>query len=261
MRKIALAAALLLPLAAFAQQPGTTPAAGAGPGPGTGMGPGMGRGMGPGMGPGMGMGWGPGDPGKRGKLALTLGLAETLELTDEQALKLRGTVDKFHEKRQPLHVQYRDAMDALRKAADADKPDAAAVDQALAKALDAREKMLAADRELIQAVTKDLGPQKKARAALFLSRFHERMAERMGPQGRLGGKAFGPGHGGRGPGRGMGPGPGPCGGQGPCGQGLGPCGGQGPCAQGAGPLGALDDDAADSLALAPAPPPADDADL
>jgi len=181
MKKTLLAATLAaaLPLAAVAQA-GPGPGEGAGPGPG-GMGPGMMRGQG---GPG-GPGAGPHDH-RRAKLALTLGLAEALDLDDAQALKLRGVVDQFEAKRAPLMQQQQEAMKAVRQAADAEKPDAAGVDQSVAKLLEARDRLHALDRELVQAIVKDLPAQKKARAVLFLGRFHQRMQKRMGPAGRGG---------------------------------------------------------------------------
>jgi Spy/CpxP family protein refolding chaperone len=235
MKKLVLAALLLAPLTALAQA-----GAGPGPGPGGGMGPGMGRGPGPGPGwrDGDGPGPGRGERGKRAKLALTLGLAEALDLDDAQALKLRDAVEKFHQKREPLHTQLRETMQVLRTAADGDKADAAAVDQALARLLDLRAQAQVADRELVQAVTRDQPPAKKARAVLFLSRFQHRMEERMGPMGRGGHRGL-PGMR-RGQGRGMGP----------CGQGLGPCGG----APGAGRTGALGNDVEPLAAVDPAPP-------
>ena len=65
-------------------------------------------------------------------------------------------------------------------------------------------------------ISKDLSPEKKARAVLFLAKFQNR----FGPRGAHGGPGMGPGmHGGRGKGGGMGPG----GGQGPgAGMGMGP---------------------------------------
>jgi len=233
MKKLILTAVLLAPLTAFAQAgAGQSAGQGPGPGPGGGMGPGMGQGMG------RGPGWRDGDePGKRGKLALTLGLAEALDLDETQALKLRDAVEKFHQKRQPLHAQMREAMQVVRKAADGEKVEAAAVDQAIARLADLRTQAQAADRELVQAVTKDQPPQKKARAVLFLTRFQHRMEERMGPMGRGGRGMRGPGMPGmmHGPGRGMGPGP------------------------GAGPTGMLEPEG-EPLAAAdvPPPPPEDD---
>jgi Spy/CpxP family protein refolding chaperone len=169
---LSILAALALPLAAAAQS---------GPGPGPGPGPGADQGMRRGR----GREDGPPDP-RRAKLALTIGLAEALELDDVQALKLRSVIDQFEQRRLPLQGQQRDAMKVLKASADADRTDAAAVDQALAKLLDAREKLQALDRELIGGITKDLPAQKKARAVLFLARFHERMREKAAAAGRHG---------------------------------------------------------------------------
>jgi Spy/CpxP family protein refolding chaperone len=185
---LSILAALALPLAAAAQS---------GPGPGPGPGPGADQGMRRGR----GREDGPPDP-RRAKLALTIGLAEALELDDVQALKLRSVIDQFEQRRLPLQGQQRDAMKVLKASADADRTDAAAVDQALAKLLDAREKLQALDRELIGGITKDLPAQKKARAVLFLARFHERMREKAAAAGRHGPRGWA-GSGARGAGRAM----------------------------------------------------------
>lgn len=215
MKKKILIVLAALPLAAFAQ----------GMGMGQGMGPGMGQGMGPGMGPGMG---GRGDPErmeKRMRLARTLGLAEALDLDSAQALKLGEQVAKFDERRLAAHKQLHEAHQTLRRAAGGEKVAAAEVDQAIQKALEARGQLQALDRELVATVTKDLTPEKKARAVLFLERFQNRFGpghmmkgrRGMGPgmgRGRMGPGMMGPG--------GMGPG-----GMGPTGMGPGMMGGPG----------------------------------
>jgi hypothetical protein len=119
---------------------------------------------------------------KRMRLARTLGLAEVLDLDTAQALKLGDTLARFDDRRKAARKQASDATDALRNAArgTADpKPTAADVDGAIAKLLDARAQLHAIDREMLQAVTKDLAPEQKARAALFLGRFRERIERHM----------------------------------------------------------------------------------
>lgn len=188
---IALLAAL--PLAAFAQSTG----------PGRGMGMGPGRGMGPGAGMGMGPGAARGDPERmerRARLARTLGLAEALDLDAPQALKLGEAMARFDERRLAAHRQLHEAHLALRKAAQGEKTTAAEVDQAIQKALEARAQLQAVDREMVSTVTKDLPPEKKARAVLFLERFQRRfgpgpllrgvMRQGPGPAAR-GGPPFG----------------------------------------------------------------------
>ena len=143
-------------------------------------------GGGPGAGKGPGRGWGPNgqmdaqSAQKRARLALTLGLSMALDLDDAQALRLGDTVAKFAERRRAIHEQLRDAHQTLRKAAQGEKIAGPEVDQAIAKVLDGRAQMQAVDRELVQTVTKDLSPEKKARAVLFLGRFQRRFG-RGGP--------------------------------------------------------------------------------
>ncbi len=139
---------------------------------------------------------------KRMRLARTLGLAEVLDLDTAQALKLGDTLARFDERRKAARQQAMAATDVLRGAARgtaAPKPTAAEVDGAIAKLLDARAQLQAVDREMLQAITRDLSPEQKARAALFLGRFREAVERHMWQQRMMGGP-------GGGPGPGMGPG-------------------------------------------------------
>jgi hypothetical protein len=204
MRKQILVALLVLPLAAFAQAPG----AGPGPGPGQGQPQGQGRGMGPGK---MHGGQGHGDPARmerRMRLVRTLGLAEALDLDEAQALKLGQQVAKFDEKRLATHKQLQDAHQTLRRAASGEKVSAADVDQAIKRALDARAQLQSLDRDVVNTVTKDLSPEKRARAVLFLSRFEGRFGHGGGMMGRGHGPGMMHGRGGMGMGMGMEPGQG-----------------------------------------------------
>jgi hypothetical protein len=170
---------------------------------------------------------------RRAQLALTLGLAEALQLDDAAALKIRGQIEKFSPRRMAAAQQMRDSVLVLRRSAKGEKVAAADVDASIGKLLDARAQMQAVDRELVTTVTKDLPPEKRARAVLFLAKFHQRMMQEFRPGGRGRGPGMGPGGPGMGPGsQGMGPGRG----FGPCGAGMGP----GPCEPGA--LGMNDGD-------------------
>lgn len=122
-----------------------------------------------------------GDPAhaeKRMRLARTLGLAEALDLDTAAALKLGDQLAKFDERRKPVRKQAAEAREVLRAAAQGGKAGAAEVDAAIAKLLDARTQMQAIDREMIQAITRDLSPERKARAALFLGTFRDRIERR-----------------------------------------------------------------------------------
>jgi hypothetical protein len=109
---------------------------------------------------------------RRHRTMRVLGLAEELELDTAQALRLDETLRKFDERRRPLREQVRESARILRSAAEGDAAAASQVDAAAQRAFDARAQLAALDRELFQALSKDLPPQKKARLALFLARSH-----------------------------------------------------------------------------------------
>lgn len=154
---------------------------------------------------------------RRMQLALTLGLAEALQLDDAAALKVRGQIEKFAPRRMAAMAQMRDSVQVLRRSANGEKVAAAEVDAAIGKLLDARAQVQLVDREVVTTVTRDLAPEKRARAVLFLAQFHKRVMQELRPGGRGHG---GPGGPGMGPG-GQGKGPGPHG-PGPGGPGMGP---------------------------------------
>jgi len=149
---------------------------------------------------------------KRMRLARTLGLAEALDLDEQAALKLGQTMSKFDERRAAVRKQLQESRQVLVRAAQGEKVSAAEVDGAITKALDGRAQIATINRELVGAVTKDLSPEKKARAVIFLAKFQRRFPGpgmhpgMMGPGGHGG---MGPGmhRGGKGMGQGgMGPG-------------------------------------------------------
>ncbi len=201
-----------------------------GPPPGTGPG-------GPGYGP-------PGTPAqrfeqmeKRMRIARAVGLSEALDLDEAGATKLAGTLSRFDDQRKPLMKQVHDSMQVLRRAASGDAPSLKQVDEATKAIFDARAKMQQIDRDMYSAVAKDLSPEKRARAAVFLAHFQGRFGAGMGPGGGMGPRnGMGPGQHGRG-GWGMGPG-------GPPGSGgdMGPGPGGGPPGPPGGELLGFDDE-------------------
>jgi hypothetical protein len=199
MRKL-LVALVVLPLAAFAQGPGGGQGTGPGAPPERGAGPRQGRGDQQGDAERM---------QRRMRLARTLGLAEAVGLDEAQALKLGDVMAKFDDRRVTAHRQIRDSYETLRRAASSNKAAPADVDQAIQRGLDARAQLQALDRETVAAVTKDLTPDQKARAVLFLARFQHRFGHGPGHGEKMRGMGHGE-HGrmGAGPGGGMGMGPG-----------------------------------------------------
>jgi hypothetical protein len=153
---------------------------------------------------------------KRMRLARTLGLAEALDLSEPEALRLREVLARIDAKREPLKKQLRESMEVVKKAAQGDPAAEKGVDEALRRLRELRGQMMALHDEAFQAIAKDLPPQKKAKAALFLARFRERMGMKAG-EARMKFREMrmqGPMDGGRGGGPGGPGGPGGMGGMG-----------------------------------------------
>ncbi len=107
---------------------------------------------------------------KRQRLRQVLELSDALELDNAQALKMEQTLQSFDARRRPLREQVRDAARVLHQAAQGDSAALPQVDGAAQRAFEARERIAALDRELYQALAKDLPPAKRAQLALTLAR-------------------------------------------------------------------------------------------
>lgn len=124
---------------------------------------------------------------KQTRMMRVLGLAEELELNEAQALKMAETMRQFDEKRRPLLEQVRDSAQVLRQAADGDTSVQSQVDPAVQRVFDARAQLATLDRDMYQALAKELPPQKRARLAIFMAR-HEgklmKLVRKMEREGR-----------------------------------------------------------------------------
>jgi hypothetical protein len=114
---------------------------------------------------------------RRARMALVLAVAEALELTEAEALKLSDKVKTIEEKRRPVREALFTAMRDIKRAADGDSGALAQVDANIQKVLDGRTQMAAMDKELFAFLAKDLTPQKKAKLALVLAKLHQARGE------------------------------------------------------------------------------------
>ena len=112
---------------------------------------------------------------QRRRLRQVLELSTALELDNAQALRMEQTLRGFDEKRRPLREQVRDAARILHLAAQGDSAALPQVDAAAQRAFEARERIAALDRELYQALARDLPPEKRAKLALTLARTEGKM--------------------------------------------------------------------------------------
>jgi Spy/CpxP family protein refolding chaperone len=123
---------------------------------------------------------------KQARMMRVLGLAEELELNETQALKMADTMRQFDERRRPLMEQVRESAQVLRTAAQGDTAAQSQVDQAVQRVFDARTQLTALDRDMYQALAKDLPPQKRAQLAIFMARHEGRMVKLLRKMDREG---------------------------------------------------------------------------
>jgi ATP-dependent Lon protease len=114
---------------------------------------------------------------KQARMMRVLGLAEELELNEAQALKMADTMRQFDERRRPLVAQVQESAQVLKRAADGDASAQSQVDQAVQRVFDARVQLATLDRDMYQALSKDLPPQKRARLAIFMARHEGKMVK------------------------------------------------------------------------------------
>ncbi len=108
---------------------------------------------------------------KRIRLMRIIGLADALNLDEAQALSLVKAMRPYDERRRDLQAQIAQANRVLKQAAEGDASAAGHVDQATQIILDARVQIAANNRDMFNAIGRDLSPEQRAKMALFFARF------------------------------------------------------------------------------------------
>lgn len=111
---------------------------------------------------------------RKTRLRRTLQVAEALELSDQDALRLSETLAKFDAQREALMEQMMNAGMTLRRAARGDTAAYGQIDQATQQFVDAKTGLLHLDRQALDVVARELklGPDQKARLALSFGGAH-----------------------------------------------------------------------------------------
>jgi hypothetical protein len=130
---------------------------------------------------------------KRMRLMLVVGIAENLNLSETDAIRLADKIKVFEDQRKPLRESMRDAMKTLKAASEGDQAALGKVDQATMTLLDTRAQMAAVDKQMFLTVSKDLTPQKRAQLALFMAKFMHQ-AQQFKHGGGFGGERGGRRH-------------------------------------------------------------------
>lgn len=115
------------------------------------------------------------EAGRKARMMAVVGMADALELSEADALKLSDKLRSFEEKRRPIREAMTQAVVSLKNAAEGDAAAQARVDQDVQRVLDGRTQMAALDKELFAALSAGQSPQKKAKLALFMAKFGEEM--------------------------------------------------------------------------------------
>jgi hypothetical protein len=126
--------------------------------------------------------------GKRMRLYFVVGLAEALELSEAETLKLSERLKGFEDRRRPVQQSMGEAMKSLKAAAQGDAAAAAQVDANLALVFDGRAQLATLDREMFNALAQGQSPAKRARLALFFARAQAERAKMRHLAGEGGGR-------------------------------------------------------------------------
>lgn len=118
------------------------------------------------------------------RMMLLVAVAEALELSDAQALKLADKLKAVEEKRRPVREAMGEAMRQVKAAADGDAAALTSLDQNVQRVLDGRVQMAQLDKELFAMLSEGQPAVKKARLALVLAKVGDRMRGHKGRHGR-----------------------------------------------------------------------------
>ena len=109
---------------------------------------------------------------RHARLKYVVEIAEALELSEADALKLSEKLKGLEVRRQPVRQAMHQAMKAVKAAADGDAAALKDVDANVQKVLDGRAQMAVMDKELFTTLSKDLSPQQRAKLAVVLAKIH-----------------------------------------------------------------------------------------
>jgi hypothetical protein len=121
------------------------------------------------------------------RMMAMVGIAEALDLSDAEALKVAESFKTFEERRAPIRLTMGQAMRNIKLAADGDTAAQAQVDANVKVVLEGRAQMAQLDRDLFQTLAVGQSAQRKAKLAVFIANFGQEMQklkqlkERRGP--------------------------------------------------------------------------------
>ena len=113
----------------------------------------------------------PGAVARQVRMRQVIGLAEALELTEADALRMSQIIQSFQQRRRPLQEQVSEAAKIVKRAADGDSSAVAQVDTALNQMFMARTQIIQLNQELFNTLGQGLTPQQRAKMAIYFAKF------------------------------------------------------------------------------------------
>lgn len=100
-----------------------------------------------------------------------IGLADALGLNEAEALRLDRIMHPFDERKREVRAQINEAAKLIQRATEGDSTALARVDQAMETVLSGRVLVAEIDKEMIQAVARELTPQQRAKMSVFFAKY------------------------------------------------------------------------------------------
>jgi len=113
----------------------------------------------------------PGAVARQVRMRQVVGLAEALELTEADALRVSQIIQSFQERRRPLQEQVSESAKIIKRAADGDAAAIAQVDTALSQMFAARTQLTQLNQEMFTTLGQGLTPQQRAKMAIYFAKF------------------------------------------------------------------------------------------
>jgi len=110
-----------------------------------------------------------------------IGLADALGLSEAEALRLDRIMHPFDERKREVRVQINEAAKVIQRATEGDSAALARVDQAMETVLSGRVLVAEIDKEMIQAVAREITPQQRAKMSVFFAKYGQQ-ARQMAAQ-------------------------------------------------------------------------------
>ncbi len=111
----------------------------------------------------------------RQRIMRVVGLADALGLDEAQALRMAEVMRTYDERKAPLQVQNAELAKVIKRASEGDSAAISQLDRALQTISDNRTQVQQLDREMMEALGRDLRPQQRAKMVLFFVTFADEL--------------------------------------------------------------------------------------